>query len=130
MNQNNQDFGKLILRLSLGLFVLLHGVAKITGGIGFITQVVQDAGLPGFVAYGVYVGEIVAPVMVILGLYARIGAAIVALNMLFAIFLVHTAELFALGQNGGWALELQGMFLFGAIAIALLGPGRFSVNNK
>ena len=130
MNQNNQDFGKLILRLSLGLFVLLHGVAKITGGIDFITQVVQKAGLPGFVAYGVYVGEIVAPVLVILGLHARIGAAIIALNMLFAIFLVHTAELFALGQSGGWALELQGMFLFGAIAIALLGPGRFSINNK
>jgi putative oxidoreductase len=130
MNQNNQDFGKLILRLSLGLFVLLHGVAKITGGIEFITQVVQKAGMPGFVAYGVYVGEIVAPVMVILGLHARIGAAIIALNMLFAIFLVHTAELFALGQTGGWALELQGMFLFGAIAIALLGPGRFSVNGK
>lgn len=130
MNQNNQDLGKLILRLSLGLFVLLHGVAKITGGIDFITQVVQKAGLPGFVAYGVYVGEIVAPVLVILGLHARIGAAIIALNMLFAIFLVHTAELFALGQTGGWALELQGMFLFGAIAIALLGPGRFSINNK
>lgn len=130
MNQNNQDFGKLILRLALGLFVLLHGVAKITGGIGFITQVVQDAGMPGFVAYGVYVGEIVAPVLVILGLHARIGAALIALNMLFAIFLVHSAELFALGQTGGWALELQGMFLFGAIAIALLGPGRFSVNSK
>ena len=130
MNQNNQDFGKLILRLSLGLFVLLHGVAKITGGIGFITQVVQGAGLPAWVAYGVYVGEIVAPVLVILGLHARIGAAIIALNMLFAIYLVHAAELFTLGQTGGWALELQGMFLFGAIAIALLGPGRFSVNSK
>lgn len=130
MNQNHQDLGKLILRLVLGLFVLLHGVAKITGGIGFITQVVQGAGLPGFVAYGVYVGEVVAPILVILGLHARIGAALIALNMLFAIFLVHTAELFALGQSGGWALELQGMFLFGAIAIALMGPGRFSVNNK
>lgn len=130
MNQNHQDLGKLILRLSLGLFVLLHGVAKITGGIGFITQVVQGAGLPGFVAYGVYIGEVVAPILVILGLHARIGAAVVAVNMLFAIFLVHSAELFMLGQSGGWALELQGMFLFGAIAIALMGPGRFSVNNK
>lgn len=130
MNQNNQDLGKLVLRLSLGLLVLLHGVAKITGGIGFITQVVQGAGLPGFFAYGVYIGEVVAPVLVILGLHARIGAAVIALNMLVAIFLVHTAELFALNQTGGWALELQGMFLFGAIAIALLGPGRFSVNGK
>lgn len=130
MNQNNQDLGKLVLRLSLGLLVLLHGVAKITGGIGFITQAVQDAGLPGALAYGVYVGEVVAPVMVILGLHARIGAAVIALNMLVAIFLVHSAELFALNQTGGWALELQGMFLFGAITVALLGPGNFSVNKK
>ncbi len=130
MNQNNQDLGKLVLRLSLGLLVLLHGVAKITGGIGFITQVVQDAGLPGFVAYGVYIGEVVAPVLVILGLHARLGAAVIALNMAVAIFLVHTAELFALNQTGGWALELQGMFLFGAVAVALLGPGNFSVNKK
>ena len=130
MNQNNQDLGKLVLRLSLGLLVLLHGVAKITGGIGFITQVVQGAGLPGFVAYGVYIGEVVAPILVILGLHARLGAAVIALNMLVAIFLVHTAELFALNQTGGWALELQGMFLFGAIAVALLGPGNFSVNKK
>lgn len=130
MNQNNQDLGKLVLRLSLGLLVLLHGVAKITGGIGFITQVVQDAGLPGFVAYGVYIGEVVAPILVILGLHARLGAAVIALNMLVAIFLVHTAELLALNQTGGWALELQGMFLFGAIAVALLGPGNFSVNKK
>ena len=130
MNQNNQDLGKLVLRLSLGLLVLLHGVAKITGGIGFITQVVQDAGLPGVVAYGVYLGEVVAPILVILGLHARLGAAVIALNMLVAIFLVHSAELFALNQTGGWALELQGMFLFGAIAVALLGPGNFSVNKK
>lgn len=130
MNQNNQDLGKLVLRLSLGLLVLLHGVAKITGGIGFITQVVQDAGLPGFLAYGVYAGEVVAPVMVILGLHARLGAAVIAFNMLVAIFLVHSAELFALNQTGGWALELQGMFLFGAIAVALLGPGNFSINKK
>ena len=130
MNQNNQDLGKLVLRLSLGLLVLLHGVAKITGGIGFITQVVQDAGLPGFVAYGVYIGEVVAPVLVILGLHVRLGAAVIALNMAVAIFLVHTAELFALNQTGGWALELQGMFLFGAVAVALLGPGNFSVNKK
>ena len=130
MNQNNQDLGKLVLRLSLGLLVLLHGVAKITGGIGFITQVVQDAGLPGFVAYGVYIGEVVAPVLVVLGLHARLGAAVIALNMAVAIFLVHTAELFALNQTGGWALELQGMFLFGAVAVALLGPGNFSVNKK
>ena len=124
------DIGKLILRLVLGVSVLLHGIAKLTGGIGFITSVVAKAGLPSFVAYGVYLGEVIAPVLVILGWYSRAGAVLIALNMVFAIALVHSGQLFALGQTGGWALELQGMFLFTAVAVALLGPGRFSLNAR
>ncbi len=124
------DIGKLILRLVLGISVLLHGIAKLTGGIGFITSVVAKAGLPSFVAYGVYLGEVIAPLLVILGWYSRAGAVLIALNMVFAIALVHSGQLFALGQTGGWALELQGMFLFTAVAVALLGPGRFSLNAR
>ena len=126
----NESTGKLILRLALGILILLHGIAKMTGGIGFISGTVQSAGLPAFLAYGVYVGEVIAPIMVLIGWHSRIGAAIIAVNMLFAIGLVHRAELGALSQTGGWALELQGMFLFAAIALVLLGPGRFSINQK
>ena len=124
------DIGKLILRLVLGISVLLHGIAKLTGGIGFITSVVAKAGLPSFVAYGVYLGEVIAPLLVIFGWYSRAGAVLIALNMVFAIALAHSGQLFALGQSGGWALELQGMFLFTAVAVALLGPGRFSLNAR
>ena len=127
---NQQDIGKLALRIALGVLILFHGVAKLTGGIDFITDVVVKAGLPSFVAYGVYVGEVVAPLMVIAGWRTRTGAALIALNMIFAIGLVHTAELLAIGPSGGWALELQGMFLFGALAVELLGPGRFSVDMR
>lgn len=126
----NESTGKLILRLSLGVLILLHGIAKLLHGIGFISGAVTAAGLPSFVAYGVYVGEVIAPLMVILGWYSRLGAALIAVNMLFAIGLAHKAQLFQLSQTGGWALELQGMFLFAAIAVALLGPGRFSLNQK
>jgi len=126
----NDSTGKLILRLTLGGLILFHGVAKLMGGVGGLAGMVTNAGLPAFFAYGVYVGEVVAPLMVLVGWYARIGAALIAINMLFAIGLAHRAELFTLGQSGGWALELQGMFLFTAVAIALLGPGRFSINGK
>lgn len=124
------DTAKLILRVTLGVLILLHGIAKVRGGIGFITATVTGAGLPSFVAYGVYVGEVVAPLMVIAGWFAAIGAVIIAVNMLFAIALVHTAELLVIGPQGGWALELQGMFLAAAVAVALLGPGRYSVNRR
>jgi putative oxidoreductase len=126
----NEAAGKLILRVALGAMVLMHGIAKLTGGIDFITQTVTAAGMPAFLAYGVYVGEVVAPLLVIAGLYSRIGAAVIGINMLFAIVLVHGAEFFTRNQTGGWALELQGMFLFTAIAIALIGPGHYSVNDK
>lgn len=126
----NDAIGKLILRVALGGMILMHGIAKLTGGIDFITGAVTGAGLPAFLAYGVYVGEVVAPLLVITGFYSRIGAAIIAVNMMFAIGLVHGAEFFTRNQTGGWALELQGMFLFTALAIALIGPGKYRINEK
>jgi putative oxidoreductase len=126
----NDSIGRLVLRVALGGMILMHGIAKLTGGIDFITTSVTAAGLPAFFAYGVYVGEVVAPLLVIAGFYSRIGAAIIGVNMLFAIGLVHGAEIFSLNQTGGWALELQGMFLFTAIAVALIGPGRYRVNDR
>jgi putative oxidoreductase len=127
---NQEDVGKLALRVVLGGLIFFHGVAKLTGGIDFITDVVVKAGLPSFLAYGVYVGEVVAPLMLIAGWHTRTGAALIAVNMIFAIALVHTAELLAIGQSGGWALELQGMFLIAALAVGLLGPGRYSVDAR
>lgn len=124
------DAGKLILRLALGVLILLHGIAKLTSGIEGITRMVTSAGLPDWVAYGVYVGEVVAPLMVIAGWFSRIGAGVIAINMVFAIALAHRSDLFSLNATGGWALELQGMFLFTAVAIACLGPGRYSANRQ
>ena len=131
MNANTQaDFGKLILRLTLGVLVLLHGVAKLRGGLDPIAGMVTAQGLPAFLAYGALVGEVLGPLMLIAGFYARIGAVLVAINMLFAFALAHVGQLGMLNEQGGWALELQAMFLFIAIALALLGPGRFSVNGR
>jgi putative oxidoreductase len=124
------DTGKLILRLALGVLILLHGIAKLSSGIDGITRMVTSAGLPGWVAWGVYVGEILAPLMVIAGWFSRVGAGIIAVNMVFAVALAHPSDIFRLGSTGGWALELQGMFLFTALAIACLGPGRYSANRR
>lgn len=124
---NTDDAGKLVLRVAIGLLVLLHGIFKITHGVGFIGGMLDKAGLPGFLAYGVYIGEVVAPLMMMLGVGARAGAAIVVVNMLVALGLVHLGDLFAMTKQGGWALELQGLYLFGALAVALLGAGRYSV---
>ena len=130
MNQNTQsDLGKLVLRLALGLLILLHGIAKLKGGLAGIEGMVAAQGLPTFLAYGALGGEVLAPLMLILGFYARIGALLVVVNMLFALALAHLGQLGMLNEQGGWALELQGMFLASALALALLGPGRYGVNG-
>jgi putative oxidoreductase len=123
--------GKALLRIVLGLLILMHGISKLTGatGFGFVSKMVADAGLPAWLAYGVYIGEVVAPVLLIIGLWSRLAAVIIALNMLFAVALVHTKQLGMLADTGGWALELQGMFLGAALTVALLGAGRLSVGG-
>ena len=124
------DLGRLVLRIALGLLILLHGIAKLRHGLGPIEEMVVAHGMPSFVAYGVLVGEVVAPLMLLLGVYARIGALLIAINMLFALALAHMSQLVQLNDQGGWALELQGMYLAAAIALALLGPGRYAINQR
>ncbi|GGK12179.1 DoxX family protein [Luteimonas terricola] len=124
------DLGRLLLRIALGALILLHGITKLRGGMSGIEGMVEAQGLPGVLAYGVLIGEVLAPLMLLAGFHARIGAALVAVNMLFAIALAHLGELGQLNASGGWALELQGMFLATAVAIALLGPGRYGINQR
>jgi putative oxidoreductase len=126
---NSEDLGKLILRVTLGALILLHGIAKITGGVGGIVGMVEKSGMPGALGYLIYVGEVLAPLLLIVGFWTRLAALVVAVNMVVAVALVHMGELFTLGKQGGWALELQGMFLFAAVAVALLGAGRFSIGG-
>ena len=125
----NDALGKLVVRLTVGVLMLFHGVAKVLhpGSLDFIGGALAGAGLPEALAYGVYVGEIIAPLMIILGIQARMGGLIIVINMVFAILLVHTGDLFSLTEHGGWRLELQGFYLFGGLAILLLGSGRLAL---
>ncbi|GJL80665.1 MAG: GntR family transcriptional regulator [marine bacterium B5-7] len=124
----SDSLGKLIFRLSLGGLMLFHGIDKITnpGSMDFITGKVAEMGLPDLLAYGVYVGEVLAPIMVIIGLFARIGGLLIAINMTAAIFLVHMGQLTLLNQTGGWDLELQACYLFGGLSLLFMGSGDFA----
>mgnify|MGYP001554183064 CR=1 FL=1 len=128
--QGSTDMGKLVLRVVLGVLILFHGVSKLIHGPGFVTDTLAHAGLPVVLGYGVYVGEVVAPIMLILGFWTRLGALIIAFNMVVALALVHLGQLASLADTGGWALELQGMYLGAALAVALLGAGRFSLGGS
>jgi len=122
------DLGKLVLRLSLGVLMLLHGVGKLQQGVEPIEGMLAAWGLPAFLAKGVFLGELVAPLLMIVGLFTRPAAAVYALTMATAIALAHPAGVLALNGNGGWEVELPGLYGLGGLALALMGPGKLSLD--
>ncbi|MBU6297275.1 MAG: DoxX family protein [Alphaproteobacteria bacterium] len=124
----SEDLGKLLLRLCLGGLLLFHGVHKLLNGLGPIEAMLAAHNISNTIAYGVYLGELVAPVLIILGFFSRIGGMLVVGDMIVAVLLVHVPYLLRLTPDtGGYALELQAFYLFSGLAVALLGAGRFSL---
>ncbi|MGN6147268.1 MAG: DoxX family protein, partial [Rhizomicrobium sp.] len=95
-----------------------------------IRAMIGSHGLPDYLAYGVYAGEVLAPVLLILGLFARVGGVLIVINMIVALILVHMGMLAGLNDQGGYVLETQMLYLFGGLAVALLGAGRISVGGQ
>ena len=129
MFQSN-DIGKLILRVSVGVLMLFHGMNKIIYGVGGVKHLLSEAGLPQFLAYGVYAGEVIVPLFLILGLYARTASLVLAFNMFVAILLAHGDTMFHLSKHGGLVIELPLFYFIASIVIYILGSGRYAVNNK
>jgi len=122
---DHPDFGKLILRVSLGALLLFHGQFKVLHGVGWIASHLKAHGIPGYVAYGAYLGEVVAPVMVIIGLMTRPAAFIIAVNLVVATLLVRTGAVWHRSATGAWALEDEAFYFLSACAVMLLGEGRY-----
>lgn len=124
---DHQDGGKLLLRVVFSVLMIFHGVAKIEHGVGWIGDMLVGQGLPYFIAYGVFIGEIVAPILIILGIFTRPAALIVAFTLLVATLMVGTAKMYTLTKVGAWGLETEALYFFGAIVTMMLGSGRYSV---
>lgn len=124
------DIAKLILRVTVGVMMLFHGLDKIINGVGGIKHLVTSAGFFEFLAYGVYIGEIVVPILILLGVYARIASLVLAFNMFFAIFLAYGNSLFSLGKHGAPVFEVPLLYLVMSILIFMLGSGKYALNSK
>ena len=122
-----ENIGKLILRLMLGGLMLFHGIDKALHGIGFIKGLVAGQGLPEVLAYGVYVGEILAPLFLILGWKSRFWAGVMAVNMAVAIYLTQFKGLLTLGAHGAWGMEIPMFYFLSALAVMLLGSGKYAI---
>jgi putative oxidoreductase len=126
---DQEDIGKLIVRIAIGGLLLLHGIAKLSNGIGWMGGMLGSMGLPAFLGYGVYVGEVVAPLFILAGKFTRPAGLIVAFNMLVATLLARRDSIAKLNQGGGWDIELEMLFLLGGAALWFLGSGRYALSR-
>lgn len=125
------DLGKLTLRLTVGGLMLFHGIYKIQNGVSFIEGMLIEEGFPAWIANGVYVAEVVAPILIILGWGARLAATAIMIDMLAALMLVHANEVLSVSARGGaWAVELPMFFLMSSLAIVIMGSGAFSLSAE
>ncbi|MBQ7270332.1 MAG: DoxX family protein [Campylobacter sp.] len=122
------NFGLLVVRLALGVCLFMHGVAKIMNGISGVKSMLVAKNIPEFVAYGVYLGEIVAPVMIILGLFCRIGALLV-LGLCGIILYAAYPDLTAMNSHGGFTAEILYLYIGISLCILACGSGKFAVKQ-
>jgi len=114
----------VILRTVLALLLLFHGWAKISGGVGWLVGVLEKTGVPGFFAYAVYLGEVLAPLLLLAGLFVVPAALLVMINMAVTVVLMHQSQLLTLNSSGGWALELQAFYFVSALVVLLTARPR------
>lgn len=123
MISKNTDLGLLVLRISIGGLMLFHGVSKILHGISFLVENM------GTFAYAVYIGEVLAPIAILVGFRTRIAAVIFAVNCITAIAVAHAQDIFSISDHGGYANELLMLYLLGAIALFFTGAGKYAVSK-
>jgi putative oxidoreductase len=127
----NIDAGLLVLRLGVAGLLLLHGISKLQNGVAWMSGPLSAVGLPSALAYGAYVAELVAPVLLILGLWTRAAALLITFHMAMAIFLARRGDIGKINpMSGGWAIELEVLLLLAALALALAGGGRYGLGKR
>lgn len=123
------DVGRFVIRMAIGGLMLFHGLNKLFYGTEDVNQILVSVGAPAFFSFGVFLGEVVGPIMILLGYKTRVGAFLVAIDMVIAILLVHSSQLTQVNELGGWMIELNALYLLGAIALMFLGSGRYAITK-
>ncbi|MDK8171081.1 DoxX family protein [Curtobacterium citreum] len=127
MRTTSTSIGLTALRIVLGVVFIAHGAQKFAQGIPDVTQGFAGMGVPlAEVAAPVVAGlELVGGVLLVAGVATRVVGLLLAVDMVVAGLLAHaTAGFFA--QDGGFEYVL--VLAVASLAVALTGPGRFSVD--
>ncbi|MEK3856555.1 DoxX family protein [Cytobacillus sp. FSL H8-0458] len=122
------EIGALILRITLGTIFFIHGLVKFQGGIENIVGWFESIGLPGFMAYGVALFEMLGGIALIIGLATRLVSVLIALLMIGATIKVKlSVGLLGNGQMAGYELDFA--FLAIAVYLAINGSKVLSVSR-
>lgn len=122
-------YAALLLRLSLGIMFLAHGCLKLfvftpAGTAAFFASV----GFAGWLAYPVIAFEIIAGVLLILGVFTR-WVAIVSAIELFVASTVHFGNgWFFTNPHGGWEYPI--FLTVAAVVLALVGDGAAALKGQ
>ena len=127
--KKSKDIGLFIVRITIAVPMLMYGISKIIHGISYIEGLLTEKGLPSVLAYGVYVGEVISPLLLIVGFRTRQAAVLFASNCLTAIILAHKAAILSLNENGGWALETLAIYAGISISLLFTGSGKIAFSS-
>lgn len=135
MNERRQTLlssaGLLVLRAGIGGYMAVHGFGKLKMLLGGQASNFADPiGLgPAFTLFFAVFAEFLCSLLVVVGLATRIAAIPPVLVMATAAFVVHGGDPWVMTGQGG-SKEPALLFLAGFLAIALLGPGDFSLDRQ
>ena len=124
-----QGWGLTVLRVVLGIVFLVHGAQKLfVFGFGGVAGLLGGLGVPapGLFAVVVTLVEVVGGIALILGLFTRVAAIMLAVDMLVATLTAHLANGF-FAQNGGYEFTL--LLLAASVALAVAGPGEAALDR-
>ena len=124
MKKNFPDLALLILRLGASGLMLTHGIPKVNMLLASPIQFSDPLGIGAIPSLiGVLIGEVIAPLFIIIGFKTKIATIPTIITMAVAAFVVHANDSIDVKEK---AL----LFLVCFIVILLAGPGRFSVDKR
>lgn len=128
LTDRGADYAALVLRVSLGIMFIAHGLLKVfVFTLPGTVQFFETVGVPGFLAYVVAVLEVGGGALLIVGVATRWVSLALAPVLLGALVVHFGAGWVFSNPNGGWEYPA---FLFAAVvAQALLGPGAFRLGG-
>jgi putative oxidoreductase len=125
----SRSIGIAVVRVTLGVVMLLHGVQKFTVfTVAGVQGMLDGLGLPmtGFLAVALPIAELLSGALLILGLLTRAAGVLAALVGLGALFTMHLPSGFFV-DAGGYEFVL--LIAAAGVALALLGGGRYALDT-